>query len=105
MFKLIFLISQKLPQRLKRKVVYLEYNHQQDLLYFQLALCMEIYLEDNKILTHLVAKLNKNQDHRQLHLLAKLLLKNNKLQHHYSLHLLKTPESTLTKTKITNPNH
>ncbi len=105
MRKLIFLVSQKIPQIMKSKVAYLEHNHQQDLLYFQMVPLKEICLEDNKKLTHLVAKLNKNKDYKQLHLLAKFLLKNNLLQHHYSLYLLKTPETNLTKTKITNPNH
>ena len=59
MIKIVFLISPKILQLPKSKVAYLEDNHQQDLLYFQLVPRKEACLEDNKKLTHLVAKLNK----------------------------------------------
>ena len=57
--KIVFLISPKILQVPKSKVAYLEDNHQQDLLYFQLVPRKQACLEDNKKLTHLVAKLNK----------------------------------------------
>jgi hypothetical protein len=108
--KMIEIINKSSRQTRENKLVYFKLNHQPEILYLQLVLLNQVCLvhRAKRNLRYLLAKLNKYQVYKEIHLLDKFLHNNNHLEKQIYLanqQLVQIPQVIRTKIEKKNHNH